>query len=183
MCSLCVLKLVHQALKTIAKSDVKMRVSDSLYFPRTFDQKCRSGGGGDHIHIYIYIYIYIYRERERERERERGREIQIDRAHPEVGVCPYTGVWRVPFAHAPQIEIPHAIVNITIGCSVVAADLMLYTLYAICFMIYAPYVVLYDMRHYVFKTPCVSIVCCIHFRQRLAAGRLDEAALSERSGR
>ena len=68
MCSLCVLKLVHQALKTIAKSVVKMKVSDSLYFPRIFDQKCRSGGGGATIYIYIYIYIYIERERERERE-------------------------------------------------------------------------------------------------------------------
>jgi len=59
MCSLCVLKLVHQALKTIAKSVVKMRVSDSLYFPTIFDEKGRSWGG-DHIYIYIYIYIYMY---------------------------------------------------------------------------------------------------------------------------
>ena len=65
MCSLCVLKLVHQALKTVAKSVVKMRVSDSLYFPTIFDEKGRSGGGRP------YIYIYIYRERERERGRER----------------------------------------------------------------------------------------------------------------
>ena len=59
MFSLCVLKLVHQALKTIAKSVVKTRISDSLYFPMIFDQTCRSWGG-DHIYIYIYIYIYTY---------------------------------------------------------------------------------------------------------------------------
>ena len=52
--------MVHQALKTIAKSVVKMRVSDSLYFPGIFDQQGRSWGRGDHIYIYIYIYMYIY---------------------------------------------------------------------------------------------------------------------------
>ena len=59
MFSLCVLKLVHRALKTIAKNVVKMRVSDCVF--RGLLIKSVDLGGGDHPYIYIYIYIYICR--------------------------------------------------------------------------------------------------------------------------